>query len=276
MIPTYLKELFSYSFMQKIAIIIPAHNEEKRINKTLRAYSEYFEDLMNKDLLEYKIIVVINASRDKTLTIVKDMEQKNKRITYLDLERGGKGYAVIEGFKTAIQENNDLIGFVDADMATPPEAFHDLIIRLSGYDGIIASRWMKGSIIKTKQATLRRISSRTFNFLVKSILLLNFKDTQCGAKLFTSKAIKKVIPSLGMSQWAFDIELLYNLKINGFKIAETPTVWEDQKESKLNITKVSFQMFTSIIRLRLFNSPFKFIIDTYDNLPEKLKVHHKI
>ncbi len=255
---------------------MPAYNEEKRIGTTLEAYTSYFDALVKKKELDYTLFVVINNTKDGTLNVVKSFAKKNKHIGYLDLVKGGKGYATIEGFKKALTGKYDGIGFVDADNATPPRAYYDLINALPGWDGVIASRWMKGSIVKTPQTILRRILSRGFNMLNRGILFLHFTDTQCGAKLFTPKSLEKVIPQLGLTQWSFDIEVLYRMKTSGFRVREIPTIWEDKKDSRLNVIKVPFQMFTSIVRLRLLNSPFKFVVRAYDSMPEALKIHHRL
>lgn len=257
----------------KISIVIPAHNEENRIGKTLDIYSDYFEKLRKNETADYKILVVINNTRDKTENIIKKIIKKNKNIGYLNFKKGGKGFAIVQGFKYALKGNSQFIGFVDADMATPPDSFFDLVRNINHYDGVIASRWMRDSKIDTPQTILRKITSRGFNFLVKTILLLPYSDTQCGAKLFRRKAISSVISDLGTTEWAFDIDLLYRLKKKGFKIKEIPTIWNDKKGSKLNLKKVPFKMFSSIIRLRLIYSPFKFIVKIYDKLPERIKVH---
>lgn len=258
-----------------VSIVIPAHNEEKRISKTLEEYGRFFnEKLENKEIDNYEILVVLNACEDNTLAVVKKFQKKNKKIKYLDFKLAGKGFAIIEGYKDVLQRNIDLVGFVDADMATPPESFYDLVKSIKGHDGIIASRWLKGSVIKTKQTILRRITSRGFNFLVRSLLFLPYSDSQCGAKLFKRSVVKTVVVDLGITKWAFDVDLLYKIKRKGFKIKEIPTIWEDKKESKLNLTKVPFQMLSSIIRLRLLYSPFKFIVRLYDKMPEKIKIHH--
>ncbi|MDP2628568.1 MAG: glycosyltransferase, partial [Nanoarchaeota archaeon] len=173
---------------------------------------------------------------------------------FLDFEEGGKGFAVKEGFRDALKRDNDLIGFVDADMATSPEAFSDVVRKSKNYDGIIASRGLKESVVKT--SLMRKITSRGFNFLTRSILFLNFSDTQCGAKIFKRKAIEDIIDGIGITQWAFDIDLLFRLKKKGFKIGEIPTKWEDKEYSKLNLTRVPLQMFLAIIRLRIIYSPF--------------------
>ena len=103
---------------------------------------------------------------------------------------------------------------------------------------------------------------------------MNYKDTQCGAKIFRRKVIEKIIPKITMSEWAFDVDLLYSLKREGIRIREVPTIWSDKEYSKLNLRKSGIQMLASLIRLRLIYSPFKFIIKVYDKIPEKFKIHH--
>jgi len=257
----------------KVSIVIPAHNEEKRIAKTLESYGNYFN---KQTKLNYEILVVINATTDNTLKIVNKFRKKNSKIKLINIKEGGKGLAVIDGFNSALNRNFDLIGFVDADSATPPQAFYDLIVKIRDYDGVIAGRWLKESIIKTKQTLLRRITSRAFNFIVRSLFLMKYRDTQCGAKLFRSKVLKEIVNEIGLTQWAFDVDLLYQAKKKGFNIKEVPTIWEDKKEGKLNLIKVPFMMFTGVLRLRLVNSPFNFIVRAYDTLPDILKIHHKL
>jgi len=255
----------------KLSIIIPAYNEEKRIGKTLKSYSIYFNRLVKKKELDYEILVIINNTTDNTEDIVKKIAQKNKKIKYLNIKPGGKGFAVIQGFKNALKRNNNLIGFVDADESTPPQAFHYLIKTIKNNSGVIASRYHKKSVINPKQNLKRIISSRIFNILIRSLLFLPYKDTQCGAKLFTSKSIKSVLPKLTMSQWAFDVDLLYNLKKLKFRIIEVPTIWADKTDSKINFFTVGPFMALGVIRLRILNSPFKFLIRFYDKLNQIIK-----
>lgn len=255
--------------MVKLSIIIPAYNEEKRIKKTLDNYSKFF----SKKMKDFEIVVVLNGCTDNTLLIVKELNKKNKKIKYLDFKENiGKGGAIIEGFKAA---EGDLIGFVDADMATPPNAFYDLVKNINNHDVTIASRWLKGSKINVKQPLLKRIGSRGFNFLVKLFFNLKFKDTQCGAKLFKKYVIKNILNDIGITRWAFDVNLLYVAKRKHYKIKEIPTEWNAVKASHFNLFKAIPEMFFGLLRLRLIYSKFKFIVSTYDRLPEFLKIHHK-
>ena len=257
--------------MKKLTIIIPAHNEEKRIRTTLDRYSNFFnKNYKNK----FEILIIPNGCKDNTVKIVREYSKKYKFIKYKNIIEplGDKGKAVIMGFKKA---NSELIGFVDADNSTTAEAFFDLVKTIGDYDGIIASRWIKGSIVEPKQTIKRRIASRVFNLFVRILFGLNLIDTQCGAKLFKKEAIKKVAPKIGITKWAFDIDLLYQLKRAGYKVKEIPTVWKDTPDSKLNLKKVSVEMFLAIIRLRLIYSPFKFIVTMYNKIFPKVLFRSK-
>lgn len=254
--------------MKKVSIIIPAYNEEKRIGPTLESYSNYFNSLL-KDDIDYKIIVVINNTTDNTEKIVRGFSRKNKRISYLNLIKGGKGYAVISGFKEALKHNQDLIGFVDADMATSPEAFHSLIKSIGGADGVIASRYVPGAVVNPRPSFKRIIVSRLFNILIRALFLMPYRDTQCGAKLFKSHSIKNSVQSLTMSNWAFDVDLIYTLRKKGYFIKEVPTVWADKMYSKIDFLKAGPKMALGIIRLRILNSPLKGFIKIYDYFTRK-------
>lgn len=254
----------------KLSIIIPAHNEEKRIGKTLKEYSEYFNAKYKKN---FEIIVVLNGCTDNTLNVVNAMS-KFLRVRHLEFRESGKGFAILKGFKAA---RGEFIGFTDADCATSPYEFDRLIENINGYDGIIASRWIKGSIVEPKQPLSRIVASRIFNFFVRALFGLSIRDTQCGAKLFKKRTIKSIIKEVGITEWAFDIDLMYLLKRKGFRVKEMPTVWEDVKGSKLNLKKTSIEMLFSAIRLRLIYSPLKFIVRFYDDvLPEQTKFHHRL
>ncbi len=240
----------------------------------LDRYSSYFEELRARNVLDYELLVIINNSTDATVDIVKKAQRDNKAIRYLDLKRGGKGLAIVAGFNDALTRPNELIGFVDADMATSPEEFYKLVKSLHPHSGVIAARWRSDSIV-TKQTLFSPIKSRIFNFIARSLFLFPYSDTQCGAKLFTREAIAYVCPRMSITKWAFDIDLLYKLRAGGFSIIEIPTVWQSKEESHLRVIHASLEMFLAIVRLRLIHSPFSFIVRAYDSLPKGLKIHHR-
>jgi len=244
----------------KVSIVIPAYNEEKRIARTLEGYGSYFNELVRKKALEYEILVVINNTTDRTEEIVKNLAKTNKKIRYINLKKGGKGYAVISGFQEAVKGDSDFIGFVDADMATPPEAFNYLIKEIKGYDGAIADRRLKESIIQPEQPFKRRFAAACFNLLVRTLFLFPYKDTQCGAKLFRKDVLKQMLPKLGMSGYAFDVEMLYVFHKLGGKMKQAKTIWKDMDYSKIDLKKHSIQMFFAVFQLRIINSPLRIIL----------------
>lgn len=243
----------------KISIIIPAYNEEQRIPRMLRAYIDYFSSHCAG---AYEIIVVVNGSRDRTTGVVREFSAECPELSVIEIKEAiGKGGAVMVGFRNA---SGDMIGFVDADGSTPPASFHDLARQMGDAGAIIASRWLPGSIVEPRQPLKRRIASRMFNFYVRNFFGLDIIDTQCGAKMLSAEAVKAVLPHIGITRWAFDVDLLFQVHRAGFKIVEVPTVWHDEGGSQLRVGRASLEMFIAIVRLRLIYSPFKWIVTLYD------------
>jgi len=249
--------------MKKISIIIPAYNEEKRIKNTLEAYVSFFLELHTHNILAFEIIVVLNGCSDSTLGVVKSVAQNLGNIIIINLPKAGKGAAIKAGFMDALTRRTDLIGFVDADMATEPEAFYALIEQINGYDGIIASRYMKESQVHPPRPWIKRWGSwLIYESLITLLFGLRYKDFQCGAKIFRFNVIERIVPQMVMTKWAFDVEILYLCKKFEFKILEAPTVWYDRCGSKLRISS-GFAMLASVIKLRLRHSFFNRFFDRF-------------
>ncbi len=242
-----------------LSIIIPAYNEEARIGTMLDRYISYFNERYRTD---FEVIVVVNGSNDNTEAITNNYASRFPFIRVIvEPNAIGKGGAIIKGFKAA---SGELVGFVDADCSTPPAAFDDLIKNIGDADCIIASRWLPGAIVEPKQPLKRRIASRVFNLIVSIFFNMKLTDTQCGAKIIKKGALLTILPYIGITRWAFDVDLLFQLKRNGFKIIEYPTIWQDTTGSKLRVLNASIEMLLAITRLRLIYSPLKFIVDLYD------------
>jgi len=237
-----------------LLLLIPAYNEEARIEPVLREYGAYFRDQYSG---KFQLVVVLNGCRDNTLGIVKKVAADFPFITALDFpDPIGKGGALIEGLKLA--PHADLIGYVDADGASPPHAFHDLVKMTDRADCIIGSRWLPGAVLRQAQPRLRRFASRCFHLVVESLFWMHIKDTQCPCKVARRPAIEKIHPALRIADLAFDVNLLYSLKHAGFSVIEVPTEWTDKAGSKVSASlfRSSLTMFLSVVRIRLIYSPF--------------------
>jgi glycosyltransferase involved in cell wall biosynthesis len=239
----------------KVSIVIPAYAEEKRIGRTLEQYCAHFEQIKQEKNLDYEVLVVVNGQKDNTAQVAQEIGNVYPAIRVMDLPQAGKGLAIQAGFMDALTRENDLIGFVDADMATSPEYFYDLIAKMGTHDGMIASRYMRGSVVTPARPWIKYWGRKlVYDNLVYLLFGLPFHDFQCGAKVFTRKAIAVVAPQLSITQWAFDVELLYLCKKNGFQVQETTTVWHDQAGSKLNMMGSGLKMLKSIVKLRVQHS----------------------
>lgn len=237
----------------RLLLLIPAYNEERRIEPVLREYAAYFQREYSGS---FELIVLLNGCRDNTAGVVQRVARDFpavKGIEYRDPI--GKGGALIEGLRLAPKA--DLIGYVDADGATPPRAFHELVqhIDTDAADAVIGSRWLKESVLHQAQTGQRRFASRVFHGIVQSLFWMNIRDTQCGAKVFRRHAIETIHEQLCIADMAFDINLLYALKRARFQVREVPTEWTDQAGSKVTIGFTSLTMFLSVVRLRVLYSP---------------------
>ncbi len=231
----------------KICIVIPAYNEEDRIEPTIHAYIDFFK---SKKSLTTDFLVVANNCKDKTAAICKKLQRKYKNLYLLDLPQGGKGYAVREGFQYALHHDYDLIGFVDADMATKPLYFYELITKIDGYDGVIASRYAQGAQVSPSRPWLRKIGGKIYNFVLRHQFHMPFKDTQCGAKLFTKATLQDIVPHMQEKGWAFDLEVLYLCTLFNRNILETPTTWSDIPGSHLDIGASRKEFTTALYRIK--------------------------
>jgi len=236
--------------MQKLSIIIPAHNEENRIEQTLHAYLGFFNDIKKQGKLETEIVVVLNGCADNTERVVRTIQKEWNNCILLNFKESGKGFAIKQGFLNALTRPSDIIGFVDADMATSPQAFFALFEHLHTADGVIASRYRVDSIIQPPRPWIKRWGSRIFyESLIILLFGIRYSDYQCGAKLFKRRVIEAVAPHLTVTQWAFDVELLFLCKKYGFHVIEAATEWYDKAGSKLRISS-GFRMLANLVKLR--------------------------
>jgi glycosyltransferase involved in cell wall biosynthesis len=237
-----------------LLLLIPAYNEERRIEPVLREFATSFRQHYEG---RFKIVVVLNGCVDNTFGVVQRVAMDFPEISALNFpEPIGKGGALIEGLRLAPAA--DLIGYVDADGATGPAAFLELVHLTAQAECVIGSRWLRGSILHQSQTRLRRFASRVFHAIVQALFWMSIKDTQCPAKVVRRAAVERIHGALSIADLAFDVNLLYVLKREGFRVLEVPIAWTDKMGSQVtrSLLRSSLVMFLSVVRLRLVYSPF--------------------
>lgn len=234
-----------------LLLLIPAYNEERRIEPVLRDYGHYFSKNYSG---KFQLVVVLNGCRDNTQGVVERVAKDFPALSHLVFAAPiGKGGALIEGLKLAPLA--DVIGYVDADGATPPAALHDLVKRIGEADCVIGSRWLPGAVLHQVQTGQRQFASRVFHLIVEALFRMHIRDTQCGAKVIRRAAVEKIHSRLLIADMAFDINLLYSLKRAGFRVLEVPTEWTDKAGSKVRLFRTSLTMFLSVVRIWLVYHP---------------------
>ena len=229
----------------KLSIVIPAYNEEKRIEKTLNSYVNCFGPKFGDQV---EIIVVSDGCRDGMLEIVKKFSEKHKIIRLLaPPKRLGKGGGVRRGFEVA---KGDIVGFVDADDAFEIKGIEKLVEFVnSGYDCAIASKWAGRSFLQVTEPFFRKIAGRVWNLIIRVLFGLKVADVQAGAKFFKYSVLEG-LPPLRCTGFEFDVELLWRIRQKGYTVKEIyiPTTHMEGSTFKISHTK---NMLISILKLRL-------------------------
>jgi dolichyl-phosphate beta-glucosyltransferase len=152
------------------------------------------------------------------------------------------------------------IGFVDADNKTPISEFAKFRPYLeSGCDLVIGSRALKESRIERAQCWYRRIGSKGFSVLVRTLLDLHgIRDTQCGFKFFQRHVARDIFNRQKIDGYMFDIEILYLAILLGYKIKQVPVRWKDDADSRLELVKGNIRNVMDVVRIRFTTSKKNF------------------
>lgn len=224
-------------------LVIPAHNEADRIGPTI---AEYLDELGSDD----RILVALDSCTDRTAEVVAEAAGGDARVVVHEYPKLGKGGVIIETFRRCTA---DMVGFVDADGATPPAELVRLqsVVEQEGLDGAIAGRRHAAAVLPRSRPWLRRLTSAGFAFGVKRLFGLPFADTQCGAKVLRRSVVEACLPLLSARDFLFDVDLLLVADRLGARVAEIPTVWIDRERSRVDVMRDSRRMALSSFSLWL-------------------------
>jgi CheY-like chemotaxis protein len=243
----YNKERFIQS--DCIGIVIPCYNEEERL------LGAEFKEFVHKNL-GYHLCFVNDGSKDNTLGVLEELRKGNEdRISIYNCEKnGGKAEAVRLGMLHLAKQNQyNFIGFLDADLSTNFDDFKVLANEISNstFQIVSGSRMTRMGADIAKESA-RAIISKTVNFIIRQTLGMNFKDTQCGAKIMTKEIVEKTFQKKFLTKWLFDVEIFMRMKkVYGTQVAQTLICekplnrWVHMDGSKLSF-KDSFKIMGQI------------------------------
>ena len=233
-----------------LSVVIPAYNEEVRIEPTLERVREYLVAWGRPA----EVIVVDDGSRDRTPRVV-EAEVSRYRSSGLSLRllgdgtNRGKGASVRAGM---LEAEGRVVLFSDADLSAPIEEAPKLVDQiLSGAVAVaIGSRGLDKELIGVHQSAGRELAGRFFNLLMRAATGLPFKDTQCGFKAFRRDAARNIFSRVRIERFGFDVEVLYLARKLGYDVAEVPVVWNNVEGSKVSLLG-GLNGYADLLRVRL-------------------------
>jgi len=220
---------------------VPAYREEDRIGDTVSRVLAALEGL------DAEVVVVDDGSPDGTAAAA---EAAGARVVRLDPNRG-KGAAVRAGVLAATGRT---IAFTDADLAYDPGHLRTLLERVEeGWDVVVGNRWHADSSAEV-QPLLRRLSSRLFNLLTATVLLGQWRDTQCGLKAFRSDAARRLFGRTRLDGFAFDVEVLHLVERARLSLTEVPVTVSNDERSTVRVGTDAVTMVRDLWRVRRWSA----------------------
>jgi len=227
-----------------LSIIIPAHNEERRLPGSLEKIVAFLE----KQDYQAEVIVVDNGSRDNTSGVVEGFMARYPFISLIREERRGKGLAVKLGMLAA---RGEYLFLCDADLSMPIEEVAKFLPpQLEDYDVAIASREVEGAR-RYGEPPHRHLMGRVFNLIVRLLAVRGFQDTQCGFKCFRREVARDIFSRQTMEGWGFDVEVLFIAQKRGYRIVEVPINWYYMANSRVRPIRDSIRMFREVLQVRI-------------------------
>jgi glycosyltransferase involved in cell wall biosynthesis len=228
----------------ELTALIPAHNEEKRMESCLAQLSAF----LRANHPSSEIVISEDGSKDRTVDIVNEFKKNNPNgvsITLLHSEmRLGKGGGLKRGIDVA---QGIFTVFTDTDLPVPLETFTRAVELLQGGADVVAgSRVMKGS--SRDEPFRRRALSKGFHVLARVLLGMRW-DSQCGFKAVRTSVGQRAFAQIANPGFAYDVEFLIQAKRAAAKVVELPVQWHYNPDSSMRLSKDILGMFRELMHI---------------------------
>jgi dolichyl-phosphate beta-glucosyltransferase len=233
--------------MSLISLIVPMFDEAPRIEGTLAAIESFLRAFPH----DVEVLVVDDGSTDDGAERVRRLVPRfGTRLELIELEHRGKGHAVRVGMRAA---RGDVLVFSDADLSAPIEQLGALVAPIleGRSDIVIGSRAVDRSLVRERQNWVRESLGKGFNRVVRGVLRLPYRDTQCGFKAFSRAAARALFAMQRIDGFAFDAEILFLALRRGWRVEELPVLWYNRAGSKVHVVLAPLEMLRDTLLVRV-------------------------
>jgi dolichyl-phosphate beta-glucosyltransferase len=228
----------------ELTVLIPAHNEEKRMHSCLTRLSSFLK--LNHSSSE--IVISEDGSKDRTIEIVQDFQKSAENVVPVVLlhaeTRLGKGGGLKRGMEAA---RGRYTVFTDTDLPVPLDTITAAVNLLEhGADVVAGSRVMKGS--SRDEPFRRKALSKGFHVLARVLLGMRW-DSQCGFKAVRTSVGRRAFAMMANPGFAYDVEFLIQAKRIGANVVELPVHWHYNADTSVRLSRDVMGMFRELLHI---------------------------
>ncbi len=228
----------------KLAIVIPTYNEAETIPSLIKELFEKIKHLVEK----LDVLIIDDSSPDGTADIVRELGEKYEKITVVQRpKKMGLGAAYKEGFRHVLEKfDSELVLQMDADHSHQPSEIPNMLEKIKNFDFLIASRHVEGSDV-IGWGVGRKTTHSIAGAIARICAKIEIKDSTSGFRMFKKKTLEKIdFEKIRSDGFAFQIEVLYQLKQLGMKGLEVPTVFVNRTEGSSKMGSSEMMQFITM------------------------------
>ena len=225
----------------KLAVVIPTYNEKETIQSLIEKLFSEIKPIVD----ELHVVIIDDSSPDGTANIVTDLSDKFQKISLIQRPtKLGLGSAYKDGFNHVLEKiDSDLIVQMDADHSHNPSEIVTMLQEIEGYDFVVASRHMPNSSI-VGWGVGRQMTHSFAGIIARISARIDIKDSTSGFRMFKRETLQSIeFDKIESDGFAFQIEVLYQLKQKGFRGLEMPTIFVNRKSGKSKMGGTEIMQF---------------------------------
>ena len=229
-----------------LSVVMAVCEEGEGLSTSVRALVKYLEQRHGA----WELIVVIDGGSEETRAAVRRLKDWHPAVRVAECARNlGQGAALKTG---VLMAEGDVIAYLDADLATPPQELDRLIQAVweNGYDLAVGCRWTPGAHILRPQPHIRRILGKGYYLLIRLLFNADFADVNCGLKAYRRETARRLFGLIRCHRWAFNAEHLLLARALGLRIAEVPVRWSHVPSGSVKLARDIPEALWDLLRIK--------------------------